>query len=153
MIGGGGIDGGSWNWILHWRWYNVLRAAEGGFLRAWSGISKPRPVSLFDWWLPSAFCHVLNIRLLLVIQHLSGGDMQFFVLASLAPAFSFHVDAWAHVGSHEFYPAIRAFFLEGLLPSLAVGHLEFCNLVVVLDLFVAWFLLLGARACLYHCCC
>ncbi len=65
--------------------------------------------------------------------------MQILVLASLAPAFSFRVEAWAHVGlgSHEFYPAIRAFSLEGFLPSLTVGHLEFHNLVVVHDLFVA----------------
>jgi hypothetical protein len=63
--------------------------------------------------------------------------MQFLVLASLAPAFSFCVEAQAHIGSHEFYPAIRAFFLEGLLLSLPVGHLEFRNLVVILDLYVA----------------
>jgi hypothetical protein len=54
--------------------------------------------------------------------------------ASLAPAFSFHVEARVHVGSHEFYPAIRAFSLEGLLPSLTVSHLEFRNLGVIFDL-------------------
>ncbi len=75
--------------------------------------------------------------MLLVVRDLGGGYVWFLVLASLAPAFSFCVEAQAHVGSHEFYPAIRTFSLQGLLPSLAVGHLESHDLVVVLDLFVA----------------
>ena len=75
--------------------------------------------------------------MLLVVRDLGGRDGQFLVLASLAPAFSFCVEAWAHVDSCEFYPAIRAFSLEGFFPSLAVSHVEFRDLVVVHNLLVA----------------
>ncbi len=56
------------------------------------------------------------------------------ILAAGTCNFLYHVEAWAHVGCYEFYPAIRAYSLEGLLPSLAISHLEFCNFVVILDL-------------------
>ncbi len=139
MFGGGGVDSRSWFRLPFWWRWGVLGAGEGGlFDWVWSGTARSRPDSLFKGGFPPAFHHVLDVGLLLVIWDLSSRVVRFLVLASITPAFPFHVKAGAHEDAHEFHSVLWEFLLESPLARYAVGHLEFHDLVIVHDFLVFW---------------
>ncbi len=110
-----------------------MRGEEGWFSDgAWLGAAKPQPDSLFvEGCACPAACHVLQIFFLLVLWDFASGDVRFAEFAPLLVANSLLVVARAHERSAKFDAFVRAFALEGLLPSFALFHFEFRKLVQV----------------------
>jgi hypothetical protein len=98
----------------------------------WLGAAKPQPNSLFveGCTCPAAH-HVLQIFVLLILWDFASRDVCFAEFSPLHIANSLHVIARANEGTSKLDAPVRAFPLEGLLPSFALSQLEFRELFVV----------------------
>jgi hypothetical protein len=110
-----------------------LQGEEGWFSDGvWLGAAKPQPDSLFiEGRACPAARHVLQIFVLLILWGFASRDVCFAEFLPLHVANSLHVIVKANEGTSKLDAPVRAFLLEGLLPSFALLHLEFRELFVV----------------------